>query len=220
MWFEEASSEFQVSCKEVSRVFQGSSNGFKVIWNKSKEIPEKFQRCFKCVSRKFKGCCKKVLRTIEGCFNRVLNGFQWCLKDIQWVVEESFKGISRILKAVLRVFQGRLRGVPRDLQGRFKWGSRVSKRSSKNFLLECLWQFLGCLKIVSSVFLKKFKQSFKSFQECFNGDLFLHFCCCMDLIAATRAEGGLVSIQANIKSHPIQCVIIKASALYDRLCSL
>ena len=42
-----------------------------------------------------------------------------------------------------------------------------------------------------------FQQNFKKkvsrvFQECFNEVLILRFGCCMDLIAATRAEGGLV----------------------------
>ena len=67
--------------------------------------------------------------------------------------------------------------VSRLFQGSFKGVSRVVQ---------------GCLKKVSSVFQEKFKQSVKGVSRMFQSSFVLQFCCCMDLIAATRAEGGLV----------------------------
>ena len=87
-----------------------------------------------------------------------------------------------------KVFQGsfkcvsRWRGVPRDLEN-FKGASQVSKRSSRQFQRH-LKEVLG--------FFSVFKKISKKFQWCFKNvsmKFFLRFCCCKDLIAATRAEG-------------------------------
>ena len=72
----------------------------------------------------------------------------------------------------------------------FKGASQVSKRSSKGVSRQFQRHFKEVLG-VSSVFKEDFKKSFKGFQESFN-KFFFQFCCCKDLIAATRAEGGLV----------------------------
>ena len=52
---------------------------------------------------------------------------------------------------------------------------------------DVLRKFQGCLKKVSSVFQENVIKSFKGVAS-----FVLQFCCSMNLIAATRAEGGLV----------------------------
>ena len=72
---------------------------------------------------------------------------------------------------VLKVLQGRsLKGVSRQFQRRCKEVSRVLKES---------------VKFVSRNFQKQFQGHFKNVSMKF---------CCMELIAATRAEGGLVCL--------------------------
>ena len=57
----------------------------------------------------------------------------------------------------------------------------------------------GSLKGVSKTFWGSFKESLSVFQECFNEVLFDMTChVCMDLIAATRAEGGLVFLDSEM----------------------
>ena len=56
--------------KEVSRVFQGSSNGV--------------SRHFKSVSRKFQWCFKEVSRVFQGSFKGVSRKFQGCFKEVSW----------------------------------------------------------------------------------------------------------------------------------------
>ena len=78
---------------------------------------------------------------------------------------------------ILRVFQGRLWGET------FKGVSRYLKEVQRVFqggFRDVLRKFQGGLKKVSSVFQENFTKS-----------------CCMDLIAATRAEGGLVLIDTK-----------------------
>ena len=97
-----------------------------------------------------------------------LNG---CLREVSKVFQGYFQDI-------LRVFQGRLcvsrylKEVQRVFQGGFR---------------DVLRKFQGCLKKVSSVFQENFIKSFKGVSS-----FVLQFCCSMNLIAATRAEGGLV----------------------------
>ena len=67
--------------------------------------------------------------------------------------------------------QGCLKGVSRHFQRSFKEVSRVFKESVK-----------------SSVFQENFKKKFQWFLKIVS----IKFCCCLDLIAATLAEGGLV----------------------------
>ena len=53
------------------------------------------------------------------------------------------------------------------------------------------------LKKVSSVFQENFIKSFKGVSRNFQRSFVLPFCCSMNLIAATRAEGGLVIFGSN-----------------------
>ena len=84
-----------------------------------------------------------------------------------------------------RQLQGYLKEVQRVFRESFKEGSRVFKES---------------VKCVS-----------RKFQRCFMNVLikFLRFFCCMDLIAATRAEGGLVLLNLVCLNY-ILCPIFKA----------
>ena len=101
---------------------------------------------------------------IEVCFKRVFSVFQRYLN-----FQGSFLGVSRRIEwfseRPLKEIQGRFKG----LKGCFKEVSR---------------QFQRHLKKVSRVY----KERVRLFQENFTKS------CCMDLIAATRAEGGLVCI--------------------------
>ena len=81
----------------------------------------------------------------------------------------------------------------------FKGASQVSKRSSKGVSREfqgsfkdILRKLQGCLKKVSSVVQENFKTKFKGALRIFQLSFVLRFCCCIDLLAATRAEGELV----------------------------
>ena len=59
--------------------------------------------------------------------------------------------------------------------------------------------FQGKLRGDSREFEGSFKESLSVFQECFNEVLFDMTChVCMDLIAATRAEGGLVFLDSEM----------------------
>ena len=103
---------------------------------------------------------------LNGCLREVSKVFQGCFQDI------------------LRVFQGRLWGET------FKGVSRYLKEVQRVFqggFRDVLRKFQGCLKKVSSVFQENFIKSFKGVSS-----FVLQFCCSMNLIAATRAEGGLV----------------------------
>ena len=76
------------------------------------------------------------------------------------------------------------------IQGRFKG----IKKKFKGFFKGVSWQFQLRFKEVSRVFKESVKCVPRKFQIKFQefSRMFLQFCCCMDLIAATRAEGGLV----------------------------
>ena len=78
-----------------------------------------------------------------------------------------------------REFQRYLKEVQRVFQRYFKEVSRVLK--------ECL----HCV-------LRKFQKVSRVFQKCFNKVVVLKFCCCMALIAAARAEGGLVCFKKEV----------------------
>ena len=91
--------------------------------------------------------------------------------------EGSFKGVSR-------VFQGTSKGVSRKIEecserplSQNQGSLKVSKRRSKANA------FKVCLMIQGKV-----KKSFK----CVSKKFVLQCCCCLTLIAANRAEGGLV----------------------------
>ena len=195
--FRKISKVFQVRLKGVSsnlrgvsRVFQISLKGVsgKFQWC-FKDVSKKFQRSFKCVSIKFQGQFKEVSRVfqesfkgvsskIEGCLNGVLSGFQGGLKEVKWVFENSCKGVSRKIEWCSL----------RPSQWRFKGASRVSERSSKGVSI-----FEGCLK-KGQVCLKKISnQNFKGVSK-----MLMKICFailfCIDLIAATPVEGGLVSL--------------------------
>ena len=70
------------------------------------------------------------------------------------------------------------RGYLKEVQRAFQGGFR-----------DVLRKFQGCLKKVSSVFKENFMKSFLG-----DSSFVLKLCCSMNLIAATRAEGGLVSL--------------------------
>ena len=74
------------------------------------------------------------------------------------------------------------------IQGSFKVSKRSSKGVSKQFQ-RCFKEDSRVLKNVSSVFQENFIKSFKGVSS-----FVLQFCSCMNLIAATRAERGLVYI--------------------------
>ena len=70
----------------------------------------------------------------------------------------------------------------------------VSKRSKRVFqgsFKDILRKFPRCLKKESCVFQENIKKASSVFQRVFNEVLFCNF----DLIAATRAEGGLVKVK-------------------------
>ena len=92
----------------------------------------------------------------------------------------SFKGVSTeflgCFKEALKVFQECFKGVSRKIKGWFKGVSRQFQRGFESF-----------------------KENLIVFQECFNEVLFDMTChVCMDLIAATRAEGGLVFLDSEM----------------------
>ena len=74
-------------------------------------------------------------------------------------------------------------------QGRLRSDSRVSKRTSRGVKRE----FEGSFKVVLRKFQRKCvsRKLEKKLQGRFK-NVSMKFCSCMDLIAATRAEGGLV----------------------------
>ena len=96
--------------------------------------------------------------------------------------------VSKVYQAYFkefsRAFQGRLRGIPR----KFKGFPMEFQDSFKNILRNVQ----SCLKEVSSVFQENFKQKFHGCFKSVSMKFVLQFCSSMDLIAATRAEGGLV----------------------------
>ena len=108
--------------------------------------------------------------------------FQW---SFTWG-SRLFKRRNGHLRKVSKVFQGCYKDVLRELQEYLKEG--CYKAVSKMFK-EVSKAFKESTKCVSIKFQKKVS---RVFHECFNEVLFLQFCSCMDLIAATRAEGGLV----------------------------
>ena len=75
------------------------------------------------------------------------------------------------------------KGVTRVFHGCFKSPSRV-------FYFQ-MW-FREFFKGVTREFQECFKRVSRGFQGCFKEDFFLKVYCCMPLITATRAEGGLV----------------------------
>ena len=108
-------------------------------------------------------------------FKGVSRKFKGCFKEDKGVFLETFKGDSWVL-------QGYLKDVSRKFQGGFKYILSVSKESVK-------WVSRKFQKVVSRIFQWTFV---------------LWFCCCIDLIAATRAKEGLVSF-------PEQCLGYKVS---------
>ena len=70
------------------------------------------------------------------------------------------------------------------IQGSFKVSKEVQRMFHGSFK-DVLRKFQGCLKKVSSVFPENFINRFKGVSR-------IKFCCSMNLIAATRADGGLV----------------------------
>ena len=87
------------------------------------------------------------------------------------------------------MFQGKFREVSKAIQGCFKEVSSVIQK--------CFMMFQGSIKEVKCVS----RKCHKKFQGCLKNlsmKFCLQFCCSMNLIAATRAEGGLVSLSITI----------------------
>ena len=78
-----------------------------------------------------------------------------------------------------------IKGVSRVFQGSFKKTCKVFKESFMEEEISRMFQGCFMIKGVSRVFQGSFKKTFKVFQESFM---------CMALIAASRAEGGLVAV--------------------------
>ena len=104
-------------------------------------------------------------------FKGVQRVFQGCYKSVSRLFQEYFKGVS-----FSRVFREFFKGVTRVFQAYIQRVSRM---------------FQGSLKT-------NFKRCFKHYWKCFKVVLFLKLYCCMPLIAATRAEGGLVYLHMYI----------------------
>ena len=75
---------------------------------------------------------------------------------------------------------------------------RVSKEVSRDFqgsFIFILRKFQECLKTMSNILQENFKKSFNGVSRMFQCSFVLQFCCCMDLIAATRTKGRLVIVE-------------------------
>jgi len=108
------------------------------------------------------------------------------------------------------MFQGSIRCVPREFQGWYKKFSRVVQEW-------CVNVFQGSFKVVSSMYEEGFKQvcfkgvlknlkgALRMFPGCFMGisKRFKEVSSSMALIAATRAEGGLVTLKLAELDHEI-----------------
>ena len=103
--------------------------------------------------------------------NRDSTELQEYLKEVQRLFQGSFKG-------VLWEFLEGLKNVS-VFQGNFKKVSRVFKE---------------CLKFSY----KKFRKGLLGVSRMFLQSFVLQFCCCMALIEATGAEGGLVEIRSYL----------------------
>ena len=96
--------------------------------------------------------------------------------------------VSRNIEVCLRDFYGGFKGVSRVFQECFKEVSRVFHETLKEEEVSSMFQ--GCFNIfkyVSRMFQKCFKDVSGKLSRCFK-----KVSCCMALIAASRAEGGLV----------------------------
>ena len=103
--------------------------------------------------------------------------FQGRFREVTWMFHESYT-------EDWRVFSGSFKGVSRKFQGCF---IKVSKMFHKSFKdEEVSRKFRRCFMIFKGVS-RVFQGSFKKTSKCFK-----KVSCCMALIAASRAEGGLV----------------------------
>ena len=93
-------------------------------------------------------------------------------------------GVDKCFMGVSWMFQGWFKHVLKKLQGYFKSAWKESFKCVPR-------KFPKCPKQVSRLFQGNFNNVSKVFQSSFKGVL-RKFCCCIALIAATRAEGGLV----------------------------
>ena len=122
------------------------------------------------------GCLREVSKVFQGSFNEVLRVVHLRLRCVNSPL--------RVIQGSFKVYKGSSKGVSRQFQRCFKEDSRV-------------------LKKVSSVFQENFIKSFKGVSRIFQWSFVLQFCCCMNLIAATRAEGGLVNRVSSSKTPKI-----------------
>ena len=137
-----------------------------------------FKGGFKGVLRMSKGCLQGVSRLLQECFNRVSRKFHRGFQQVSRGVPEGCKVDSRMFHGcymeISRVFHKCFRGV------------------SEKFHV-----FLRVFQC-SSIFDSMFTRSYNVFQWCFKefskkkSRCVIEVLCCMALIAATRADGGLV----------------------------
>ena len=126
------------------------------------------------------------------------------LKEVEWMFEGSFQVVSTM-------FQGSFKGVSRKIegsfethlgiiQGRLKYVKEVQMVFKGNFknILRKIHGFKASVKYFSRKFRKKFQGCFKNLSR-----KFCFAILCMNLIAATRAEGGLVRTFKSIWENPI-----------------
>ena len=103
-------------------------------------------------------------------FRGALRKFHGCHREITRVFLECFTGVSSRLS---------------QFQGCFIEVLRIFHRSFKHLT----WEFQGSFREVLMIFHKKFQENVKVL---YRSVLFFKVFCRMSLIAASRAEGGLV----------------------------
>ena len=184
--------------EEVSRMSQGCFTEVSRVFQESlKDVSRKCQGCFKQVSWVFQGSFKGVSRSFQGYFKKVSGVFQGSLKFVSRQFQGCFEGVSRTFRRgyvdVSWKLQKRLKGLFRKFQECFKEVSRVFHESFREQeASRVFYNFMG----VSRVFQGSFKKTFKVFKK---GS------CFMALIAASRAEGGLVLFGRLFQSEIYWC---------------
>ena len=101
--------------------------------------------------------------------------------------------LQECFKEFLRVCQGRLRGVWKTFKGHSREFEGYLKELgvSREFQIRFM-EISGLFKRVLSMFQENSIKSLKCFSKMFQQSFVLLLCCCMTLIAATPAEGGLI----------------------------
>ena len=140
---------------------------------------------FRGVEKKLNGCLRKVSKVFQGCFKGILSVFQ---RRLWGCFERPF----RVIQWSFKVSKISSKGVSRLFQRCFKDVSRVFKESVKCASRKLHQKFQGCIKNLKMEFLLQF--------------------CCMNLIATTRAEGGLVYFGIFCSFSVSVCVSVRQSS--------